>query len=135
MGWNLKYALLIGTSTIITYLCGIFLDRIESTKLKKGIIAIGFSVNISILFFFKYFNFFMDSCRYALYYFNITPHISQIDVLLLVGISFYTFQALGYIIDVYRGIVKAEKNLLKYALFISFFPQLVAGPIERTKNF
>lgn len=134
MGWNPKYALLIAISTIITYFCGIFLNKASSLNIKKAIIAIGFSSNIAILFFFKYFNFFMDSIDSILDFFNISVSPPPFDVILPVGISFYTFQALGYIVDVYRENTKAEKNFLKYALFVSFFPSLITGPIERSEN-
>lgn len=88
-----------------------------------------------ILFIFKYFDLFASITNKLSSFIGIKSYaIRTFDLLLPVGISFYTFQALGYIIDVYRSTIKPEKNLLKYALFISFFPQLVAGPIERSSN-
>ena len=84
--------------------------------------------------FFKYFDFILENINAVLNQVNVTVIHSPFDIILPVGISFYTFQALGYSIDVYRGEIKAEKNFFKYALFVSFFPQLVAGPIERSKN-
>lgn len=134
MCWNAKYALLIATSTIITYLAGIFIEKVKKTSLKKWIVALSFVSNLSILFLFKYFNFMMDTLNKVLTRVHINPLSVSLDLLLPVGISFYTFQALGYTIDVYRGNIKAEKNPLMYALFVSFFPQLVAGPIERSGN-
>ena len=140
MSWNPKYAILIAGSTLITYICGILLEKCstngaEKAKLNKIIIvAICLVVNLLILVIFKYGNFLIDSVNGILKLLHITVIDGRFNLLLPVGISFYTFQALGYIIDVYRGDVKAEKNLVRYALFVSFFPQLVAGPIERSKN-
>lgn len=135
MNWNAKYAFLLFLSTFITYACGICIDRIEeqdfsrAVRRKKICVAAGVAANLSLLAFFKYFNFFVDNLNVIF-----GNRIGHFDVLLPVGISFYIFQALGYLVDVYRGETKAEKNFLKYALFVSFFPQLVAGPIERSKN-
>ena len=142
MGWNPRYALLIALSTVTTYGAGRLLDRIgqepgeDERKLrkKKGCVFFSFFINIGILFFFKYFDFALENVNRILQILHITVLEKPFDVLLPVGISFYTFQALGYTIDVYRGEIRAEKNLLRYALFVSFFPQLVAGPIERSKN-
>lgn len=140
MGWNAQYALLIAASTAITYLCGLgieFLGKKEGKTCaigRKCIVAAGFVSNLAILFFYKYFYFFLENLNIVLEHFERKPLTSSLEVLLPVGISFYTFQALGYIVDVYRGEIEAEKNPLKYALFVSFFPQLVAGPIERSKN-
>lgn len=142
MNWNAKYALLIGFSTIITYTCGISIEQIKNHNsllrlkgcLLKIMIVFGVTINLGVLFFFKYFDFFLENVNRVLSIFHIQLLSKPFDVMLPVGISFYTFQALGYIIDVYRGEIKAERNLFRYALFVSFFPQLVAGPIERSKN-
>lgn len=140
MCWNAKYAILIGGSTIITYACGLLLSFFskESTKnavrKKKFTIAGCILLNLGILAVFKYGSFAIESVNFLLKWMHVSEIHKQIDLLLPVGISFYTFQALGYIIDVYRGDVEVEKNFPRYALFVSFFPQLVAGPIERSKN-
>jgi D-alanyl-lipoteichoic acid acyltransferase DltB (MBOAT superfamily) len=136
MGWNAKYALLILTSTVITYICGILIDRTsENYKGRRKLYFVAsLLINLGILVFFKYFYFLHDTVATVLSIFGINLSASKLDILLPVGISFYTFQALGYTIDVYRGDVKAEKNFIRYALFVSFFPQLVAGPIERSGN-
>ena len=135
MNWNPTYAILILTSTLLTYLCGIFVEKNDSDKHKKKLfLTISLIINFSILFIFKYFNFINDSVFAIMEYVGIRWSVPNLDVLLPVGISFYTFQAVGYSIDVYRGTIKAEKNFITYALFVSFFPQLVAGPIERAKN-
>ena len=132
MGWNAKYALLIAASTIITYLGGLFIAR---RKEKKKWCLIGvICINLLILFFFKYYDFALDNINRILSFAGAGTIRRKFDVLLPVGLSFYTFQALGYIIDVYRGTIQAEKNFFRYALFVSFFPQLVAGPIERSGN-
>ena len=101
---------------------------------KKVIVFLSLFANLFLLFFFKYFNFSFHNLSIVLGHIGITLNNPEFDILLPVGISFYTFQALGYTIDVYRGDIDAEKNILKYALFVSFFPQLVAGPIERSNN-
>lgn len=134
MGWNAKYALLILASTIITYLCGVWLDSTESGHQRKRrlILASGIVVNIAVLAFFKYFYFLHDTFAALVSVFGGKLAAPRLNIILPVGISFYTFQALGYTIDVYRGTVRAEKNFIRYALFVSFFPQLVAGPIERS---
>ncbi len=135
MCWNPKYALLIATSTVITYLSGILINKSgDNTKLKKLWVALSFASNIAILFFFKYFDFALGNLNLILSNFGFEMINPAFDVILPVGISFYTFQALGYTVDVYRKDVEPEKNILRYALFVSFFPQLVAGPIERSSN-
>lgn len=120
MGWNPKYALLIAISTIITYMSGRLLDKAESHR--KWIVAGSFITNIGILVFFKYFDFLLGNLNSALGALGITALDKPFDVLLPVGISFYTFQALSYTMDVYRGEIPAEKNIFRYALFVSFFP-------------
>ncbi|MDE6625082.1 MAG: MBOAT family protein [Lachnospiraceae bacterium] len=141
MCWNPKYALLMLASTVITYLSGIFIhyadglpDEGRRKMLKKCFLVLSFSLNLGILFFFKYFNFAVDSLNRVLSGIQLKTVNAGFDVILPVGISFYTFQALSYTVDVYRGDIYREKNFFKYALFVSFFPQLVAGPIERSKN-
>lgn len=142
MCWNYKHAVLLFITTTITYLGGRALEtcngKIEEygkrEKIKKWILSIGILLNIGILCYFKYTNFFMDNISILLKAIGIELKVPVIDILLPVGISFYTFQALSYLIDVYREDIYAEKNFLRYALFVSFFPQLVAGPIERSKN-
>ncbi|MCR4739198.1 MAG: MBOAT family protein [Lachnospiraceae bacterium] len=139
MCWNAEYAVLIFVSTLVTYICGVMLERSgdgrdKPARYRKICLAISVTINLLILFFFKYFGFALGIAKGLLGFLHIELHINEFDILLPVGISFYIFQALGYTIDVYRGETKAEKNFLKYALFVSFFPQLVAGPIERSKN-
>ena len=134
MSWNATYALLILGSTLTTWLAGYLVHRFEKPLGKKLTLWGCLGVNLGILFFFKYFDLFLDTLNKGLGFLNISVIEKPFDVLLPVGISFYTFQALGYILDVYKGKIEPEKNVLKYALFVSFFPQLVAGPIERSEN-
>lgn len=134
MNWQPVYASLMFFSTFITWSCGVLVENSKSKSQKKTFLVLSLIINFSILFTYKYFNFLNESIFYVLEFFNMRWSVPNLDLLLPVGISFYTFQAVGYTIDVYRGDIKAEKNLGMYALFVSFFPQLVAGPIERTKN-
>lgn len=132
MSWNVKYAVLIIASTVITWFGALLVGKQRRTGARRLLLAGTLLGNLSILFFFKYFGFFWDNVGRVLKWFHIQLAENPFSFLLPVGISFYTFQTLGYVIDVYRGEVKAEKNPLRYALFVSFFPQLVAGPIERS---
>lgn len=145
MGWNPKYAILIALSTVITYISGILLEYLtlshvvgslkgNNIRAKKIVVSCSFVANLGILFFFKYFDFMLENINSLLLSFGCSIIEKPFDLVLPVGISFYTFQALSYTMDVYRGDIKAERNILRYALFVSFFPQLVAGPIERSKN-
>ena len=134
MGWNAKYALLLMASTLITYLSGLLLGVAKQNVTKKWIVGISFAANLGILFFYKYFDFAIENINFILSKVGVEVITPSFDILLPVGISFYIFQALSYTMDVYRGEVEPEKNPFKYALFVSFFPQLVAGPIERSKN-
>ncbi len=137
MNWNAAYALLLFGSTFVTYVAGILIDRAKKSNhltSAKWILGGSFVVNLSILFFYKYANFFAQNVNRILGMTGSDKTVPVIDILLPVGISFYIFQALGYTMDVYRGKTAATKNLLRYMLFVSFFPQLVAGPIERSYN-
>ena len=132
MSWEPVYALLLLSSTAITYLAA--LGVAKWPKHKTALLVTGIVLNLLILFFFKYFNFAAENVAQVMHYLGMRMSVPKFRVLLPVGISFYIFQALGYMIDVHRGDVKPERNFLTYALFVSFFPQLVAGPIERSYN-
>ena len=138
MSWNAKYAGLLALSTVITWLSGLLIGgcngRSNGERLKKWLVAFSFVSNLGILFIFKYFHFGLSALNKVLSLLHLSTVSSSFSVLLPVGISFYILQALSYTMDVYRGKVKVEKNLFKYALFVSFFPQLVAGPIERSQD-
>ena len=131
MSWQPVYALLIFFSTATTYAAAYLISRAKEQKVKRLCLVINLVINLAILFYFKYFNFFIEIVT------SVIPSLhlaKRNDLLAVVGISFYTLQSLGYTIDVYRGTVQREKSFLRYALFVSFFPQLVAGPIERSRN-
>lgn len=149
MNWEPVYALLILFSSVTTWVCGLLIEKSQGmglddsdaglndrklTKRPKIYITICIVCNIGILFLYKYLGFAGDSFRYLMQELGVSMSVPHFELLLPVGISFYTFQAIGYIIDVYRKDIKAEGNFFTYALFVSFFPQLVAGPIERAKN-
>ncbi len=134
MQWNAGYALLIFFSTISTYLTAFLIEKGKTPLYRKIALGINLSVNLIILFLFKYYNFFNESIGDLFELWGLSYAIPEFSLLLPVGISFYTFQALGYSIDVYRKDLEHERSFIDYALFVSFFPQLVAGPIERAKN-
>ena len=134
MSWNVKYVVLILFTTIVTYTCGLFLEKYGDKKVRKIIISVTLVACIGVLCIFKYLNFMFQALTDLLAVFRIQLHPMTLKLLLPVGISFYTFQTLSYVIDVYRGDIRAEHHFGKYATFISFFPQLVAGPIERSGN-
>lgn len=142
MCWDAKYALLLLFSTAVTYASGLLLELTKTklsegkrqTKYKKIIVALSFILNLAVLFFFKYSNYAAVKIPAFFAHLHIDIRVPEFNILLPVGISFYIFQALSYTMDVYRDEIYAEKNFFRYALFVSFFPQLVAGPIERSKN-
>ena len=132
MNWNAEYALLMAACTVVTYVCARLIERFDEKKPRKRVLVAGIVLNIGMLAYFKYTGMFLDIARRACEFLSIPVSVPRVSILLPVGISFYVFQALSYMFDVYRRRVKPEHNLLKYALFVSFFPQLVAGPIERS---
>lgn len=132
MSWEPTYAILIMITSLSTWGCALQIGHHE--KQKKLIITLCIIVNLMILFTFKYYNFTVNTITSMISLADFKLNIPHSDFLLPVGISFYTFQCIGYIVDVYRKDINPERNLITYALFVSFFPQLVAGPIERAKN-
>lgn len=135
MSWNPRYVLLLLLSTAITYIGSLLLHQWKDRPMrKKLVVAAVLFVNFGILFLFKYLDFAVSTLQRILGMAGITVAEPGFSLLLPVGISFYIFQAVGYMIDVYRGDLEPERNFLRYALFVSFFPQLVAGPIERSTN-
>lgn len=127
----MKFLSLIFITSITSYFAAI---KISETNNKKVILLWVLLLNFGILFFFKYFGWFEDCLVELAFIFNQTYHKQAVQILLPVGVSFYTFQSMSYVIDVYRGQLKASRNFVECAGFISFFPQLVAGPIERATN-
>ena len=134
MNWEPVYALLLLSSTTITYLAALGIGYCTKQRGKRLCLVGSLVLNLSILFLFKYYNFAAQSIGDLLAQWGVLVQMPEFKLLLPVGISFYIFQALGYSIDVYRGNTPIEKNFFTYALFVSFFPQLVAGPIERSTN-
>lgn len=132
MSWNPKYAVLIAISTIITFASGLLIEKVKAKRGKQLVVAASLISNLTILAVFKYANFVLQTLSSIADQCGLGTIDKRLDLLLPVGISFYTFQALSYTIDVYRGNIRSERNILRYALFVSFFPQLVAGPIERS---
>ena len=132
MSWNPAFIILIITSTLIDYWAGLKIH--SSKKHKKKFLVISLASNLSLLFFFKYFNFFVGSISDITSIIGYDPIFNPWNIILPVGISFYTFQTLSYSIDIYKGKLEPITHIGKFALFVTFFPQLVAGPIERAKN-
>ena len=134
MYWNWKLVFLILFTTVVSYISAIIIEKTENKRRKKFWLSMTLITSLGVLFFFKYFNFLADSAVSIWNLFGGEADFIALKLMLPVGISFYTFQTLSYVIDVYRGDIKAERHFGWYALFVSFFPQLVAGPIERPDN-
>lgn len=132
LNWQPAYAIILLLTTVSTYICARLLDRqTELHKYRKRVCVIGCMVPLLSLFFFKYYNFIASSIYDALGWMHLHIEMPQLDFLMPIGISFYTFTAIGYLIDIYRKQYAAEKNLGIFALFISFFAQIASGPIPR----
>lgn len=134
MSWKVAYIFLIVASTLVDYFAGIKIAEAPTKQKKKVYLALSLFFNLGLLFFFKYFNFFGESLNTGLRHFNLPEAVPYFHALLPVGISFYTFQTLSYTIDVYKGRKEPEKHLGIFAVYVAYFPQLVAGPIERSVN-
>ena len=134
MCWKAEYAVLILVSTAIDYVASVRMAAHSERRKRRGWLGLSLASNLGILFAFKYFNFFSESVRATLLRFDVFVDVPAFDVLLPVGISFYTFQTLSYTIDVYRGQLEPERNFGRFAVYVAFFPQLVAGPIERASR-
>lgn len=135
MSWNAKYALLIAFSTVLDYVTGGLIYRSTVPRRRKILLTVSLVGNLGLLGTFKYFNFFLDNLNQTLQVLGLPGLEAPFRLLLPVGISFYTFQSMSYTLDIYRGRLKPTQNLLDFALFVSFFPQLVAGPIVRARQF
>ena len=127
--WDWRFLILIFLSSIVDYLAGLGIEKSIKSTTRKGWLYLSIFWNLGVLFAFKYFNFFLDNLK-ALVDIPDTG-FSTLNIIIPVGLSFYTFQTMSYTIDVYRKSIKPSKNLLNFLCFVSFFPQLVAGPIER----
>lgn len=134
MSWNPKYIILLLFFTIFNYYIALRIDKNNEKTKRKRLLIISVVTNLSMLFIFKYLNFFVENVNILLNALNIQNKRHIINIILPMGISFYTFQTLSYVIDVYNKKINAEKNIGIFALYVSFFPQLVAGPIERSSS-
>ena len=132
--WDWRFLLLIVFSTLVDYTIGRQLHITESQKRRKLLLWTSILVNLGFLGFFKYYNFFVDNFVQAFSFFGQSIQPNTLNIILPVGISFYTFQTLSYTIDVYKRKLEPTKDIVAFSAFVSFFPQLVAGPIERASN-
>ncbi|MFC1804805.1 MBOAT family O-acyltransferase [Candidatus Omnitrophota bacterium] len=132
--WDWRFLSLIWISTILDYFCGIIIDEARDAKRRRLFLFLSVFGNLLILGFFKYFNFFAVNLQELLKVFGFSVHPRFLHIILPVGISFYTFQTMSYTIDIYYRKIKPTKKFFDFALFVAFFPQLVAGPIERAKH-
>jgi alginate O-acetyltransferase complex protein AlgI len=132
--WNPRFLALLVLSTVVDYACGLWIDRFESRRERRWILAISIALNLGVLGYFKYSNFFADSLQSLFLRAGVSVPLWHLKVVLPIGISFYTFQSMSYVIDVYRREIKPTGNLIQFATFVSFFPHLVAGPIMRATS-
>ncbi|GAB5539898.1 MAG: MBOAT family protein [Salibacteraceae bacterium] len=132
--WDPRFLSLIFLSSVSDYCIGYTMNRTQKTSVRKWLLALSIGLNLGLLGFFKYYNFFIQEFVDVLQAIGFQSNLSTLEIILPVGISFYTFQTLSYTIDVYRNKIEPEKNLISFFAFVSFFPQLVAGPIERASN-
>jgi D-alanyl-lipoteichoic acid acyltransferase DltB (MBOAT superfamily) len=129
--WSWKFLLLLLASTVLDYVCGQLIADAPNPRRKRLVLITSVSLNLLFLATFKYLGFFVTEMAELLQSMGFQANLPVLEIVLPVGISFYTFQTIGYVVDVYRGKVPAARNFLVYALYVAFFPQLVAGPIER----
>lgn len=132
--WDWRFLSLLAVSTVVDYCVGRALEKTQEDGRRKALLLLSVFTNLGILGFFKYCNFFVESAVGALTTLGLEAHAPTLQIVLPVGISFYTFQTMAYTIDVYRGRMKVVKDPVAFAVYVSYFPQLVAGPIERAQN-
>ena len=132
--WDYRFLFLLIFSTLLDYYSGIKIEEAKSRSTKKFWFWLSIGINLGFLGIFKYYNFFASSFADAVSQFGFTPDVWTLKVILPVGISFYTFHGLSYVIDIYKEKIKPERNFIDYSVFVSFFPLLVAGPIERATH-
>ena len=130
--WDYRFCSLLALSTLVDYSIARRMVCVSSVRMRRALLLLSLGVNLGVLGFFKYFNFFIDSASPALRAIGLSGE--TLDIILPVGVSFYTFQTLSYTIDVYRGRLKPVNRLIDFALYVAFFPQLVAGPIVRARE-
>ena len=127
------YILILGGTIVVDYAAGLLIEKSSGIK-RRNYLTMSLITNIGVLCIFKYYNFFIENVNFATSGIGIEKSFSYLSILLPIGLSFHTFQAMSYTIEVYRGNQKAERHLGIYALYVMFYPQLVAGPIERPQN-
>ncbi len=132
--WDYRFLSLIIFSSVVDYFIGLNIHQQKSDKIRKALLATSICVNIGLLIVFKYYNFFIGSFVDLFQLFGVSLNVATLNIILPVGISFYTFQTLSYTIDIYKGQLKPTKSALNFFTFVAYFPQLVAGPIERAAN-
>src|ERR1700761_4232665 len=131
MCWSTRYIFVIWAITLIDYVAGLQIEKAVTDGRRRLFLGLSLLCNLGLLVVFKYCNFLTGSLHHAAHLFGLRFDPPLLSILLPVGLSFHTFQAMSYTIEVYRRRVPAERNLLAYALYVAFFPQMVAGPIER----
>ena len=131
MSWNAWLIILIMTTTVTAYVASNLMKKTQSRKVRKALLIVTLVICLGILVFFKYINFLLETAVGVIRLFNAEQDSIVLNVILPVGISFYTFQTLSYVVDVYRGDFEPEPHFGYFALYVVYFPQLVAGPIER----
>ena len=132
--WDWRFLSLIFISSMVDYIVGLSIYKTDDSSKRKRLLLISMFVNLGFLGFFKYYNFFADSLIDLFSNFSISLHPRTLNIILPVGISFYTFQTMSYTLDIYRKKMEPTNDIIAFFAFVSFFPQLVAGPIERAKN-
>jgi D-alanyl-lipoteichoic acid acyltransferase DltB (MBOAT superfamily) len=132
--WSAKFLLLLIGTSVLDYVCGRLIEAAPTPHRKRLVLLVSVCTNLSVLAIFKYLGFFVAEFAQLLTSLGLEAHLPTLSIVLPVGISFYTFQSIGYVVDVYRGKIRAARNPVDYGLYVAFFPQLVAGPIERAAH-
>lgn len=132
--WDWRFLVLLLMTVSVDYVCGRIIAASPNLRVKKLTLALSIGSNLTVLGFFKYFNFFSDNFLRFAGSFGWKPDLVTLHIVLPIGLSFYTFQAMSYVLDIYRGKLDRARNFMDFILYVIFFPQLVAGPIERAKN-
>lgn len=131
MSGDVQYVLLLAVTTVVTYLCALQIEKCRSKRAQKGFLWLGVAVPLSALLFFKYFSFILETITYLAQAVSIPMEAFVLRIVMPLGISFYTFKAVSYVVDVYRGRQQAERHLGYYACFAAYFPDVISGPIDR----
>src|SRR5437762_6056340 len=133
--WNWKFLFLLMASSTLDYIVGMMLARTENPRARRAWLVVSLCANLGTIAFFKYYNFFVSSAAVLLAWVGLPASLHTLNIIIPVGVSFYTFHSMSYTIDVYRGKLEPVRSLLDLACFIGFFPQMVAGPIVRASQF